>query len=46
MKLSLSKQKEGYEIDGIWEQGAKENIWAYDGGSSGKLEKTAYWGTS
>jgi hypothetical protein len=28
----------------VWEQGAYENIWTSDGGSDGRLEKTAYEG--
>jgi hypothetical protein len=33
--------KERSQIEGIWEQGAEENIWTYKGGRDGKMENTA-----
>jgi hypothetical protein len=29
------------QIETVWEQGAEENIWTKEGGSGGRLEKTA-----
>ena len=34
------------QIEGIWEQGAEENIWAKYEGCNGRLEKTVYWEAS
>jgi hypothetical protein len=31
---------------GIWEQGAEENIWTEEGWSDGRTEKTSWRGTS
>jgi hypothetical protein len=30
------------QIEGVREEGAEENIWTEEGGSGGRLEKTAY----
>jgi hypothetical protein len=31
--------KEEHRAEGVWEQGAEVNIWTYEGGSGGRLEK-------
>jgi hypothetical protein len=37
----VSDSKGGTKTEGIWEQGAKENIWIEEGRSDGMVEKTA-----
>jgi hypothetical protein len=37
----VSHTKRGAQIEGVWEQGAEENIWTYEGESGGRLEKTS-----
>jgi hypothetical protein len=41
VKLGLSHTKERTQTKGVWEQGAEENIWTWEGGSGKRLEKTA-----
>jgi hypothetical protein len=35
------KTREEHRLRAFWEQGAEENIWTQEGGSDGRLEKTA-----
>jgi hypothetical protein len=39
--LDLVHIKGRTQTEGVWEQGAEENIWTYERGSGGRLEKTA-----
>jgi hypothetical protein len=34
------------KTEGVWEQGAEGNVWAQEGGSDGRVEKTARPGAS
>jgi hypothetical protein len=40
-KLLVSNIKGEIETEGVWEQGAEENIWTEERWSDGRLEKTA-----
>jgi hypothetical protein len=37
----VSDIKGGTYTEGVWEQGAEENIWTKEGWSDGRVEKTA-----
>jgi hypothetical protein len=37
MAVKLGLSHKGKNIDGVWEQGAEENIWPYEGGSGWRL---------
>jgi hypothetical protein len=37
----VSNIKGGTETEGVWEQGAEENIWTEKGRCDGRLEETA-----
>jgi hypothetical protein len=37
----VSDIKGGKQAEGVWEQGAEENIWTEEGWGDGRVEKTA-----
>jgi hypothetical protein len=37
----VSDIKGGTQTEYVWEQGAEEDIWTYEGWGDGKMEKTA-----
>jgi hypothetical protein len=41
LSCGVSDIKEGTQTEGVWEQGAVEDIWTEEGWSDGRMEKTA-----